>query len=132
MSHTVKIQAKFRVEHMNSFKRAMEHFGWKIAENSKIRTYASDPARDTIYPAIAVNPQQGFDLGIQFNEETGEIEVLGDFYGGSVAKTLGTNIDKLKQEYACCVAEDHFALMGWSATREVTADDKIVVNGEEG
>jgi hypothetical protein len=130
MSHTVKIQAQFKTEQFSSFKRACEHFGWKIVENSKIRTYRNDPSRNTVYPMIALNPNHGYDLGIQFNEKTGELEVLGDFFDGSVAQTLGRDLDKLKQEYAACVAEDYFTIMGWSATREITEDGKIVVNGE--
>ena len=130
MSHTVKIAAQFKTENLESFKRAIEHFGWKLVENTRIRTYSSDSARNTVYPMIAQNPNHGYDLGIQFNEATGELEVYGDFFDGSVARTLGRGIDKLKQEYTCCVAEDYFAFHGYTATREVMEDGKIAVVGE--
>ena len=131
MSHTVKIQAKFRTECLSSFKRAMAVFGWSTKENSKIRTYPGDPDRTTEYPLIAVNPNAGYDLGVQFNEKTGELEVLGDFYDGSISKTLGTNLDKLKQEYSCCVIEDKFAYEGVSTTRQLEQDGSISIFGEK-
>ncbi len=132
MSHTVKIQAKFKIEHMSAFKRALEHFGWKTVENSKARTYPGDQAGHTTYPMVAVNPNSGYDIGVQFNEKTGELEAMADFYDGSIARTLGTNIDALKQEYSCCVAEDHFAYMGWSASREVNQETgEITIVGEQ-
>ena len=132
MSHTVKIKAQFKTQNLESFKRAIEHFGWKLVENSKIRTYRGDPGRETIYPMIGLNPENGFDVGIQFNQETGELEVLGDFYDGSISKTLGKDLDKLKQEYACCVAEDQLAYMGYSAMRQAEQDGTISIYAEEG
>jgi hypothetical protein len=130
MSHTVKISAQFRSEQFQAFKRAIEKFGWKLIENSKIRTYRNDPARDTIYPMIAQNPNSGFDLGLRFNEATGELEVLGDFYDGSVAQTLGRDLDKLKQEYSCQVIEDHFTMQGYVVNREVNAEGLVTVTVE--
>jgi hypothetical protein len=130
MSHTVKITAQFKTEHLSSFRRALEKFGWKLVEDSKIRTYYNDPSRDKVYKMIAQNPNHGYDLGIQFNAETGELEVMGDFYDGSISKTLGTNLEQLKQEYGCCVLEDEFAFNGYVSTREIEQDGTISVYGE--
>lgn len=116
MSHTVKINTSFKTEHMQSFKRAVESFGWSLKDNSKINTYPSDPGRNKVYPMIMQNPG-GYDIGLLFNEQTGEIELYGDFFDGSIQKTLGSNIDKLKQEYSCAVIEDKLAYDGYTTTR---------------
>ena len=131
MSHTVKIAAMFKTQNFQSFKRAIEKFGWKLVENTTMNTYSSDPNRNTIYPIVAKNPNHGYDIGIKLNEQTEEIEVYGDFFGGSVASTLGNGLDNLKQEYTCCVAEDYFTFHGYAATREVMEDGKIAVVGEK-
>ena len=126
MSHTVKIQTHFKTENLNSFRRALEHFGWKIVENAKIRTYSSDPARNTVYGMIAQNPGSGYDMGLKMNEETGELEVFCDYFDGSITKALGQNMQDLKQEYSCCVIEDKLAYDGYTAARHV--DEKGVVD----
>jgi hypothetical protein len=122
MSHTVKINTQFKTEHMNAFKRALESFGWSLKENAKIRTYQSDEARNTTYPTIMVNPQTGYDIGLKTNEQTGEIELFGDFYDGSIARTLGSNVEKLKQEYSACVIEDKLAYEGYSVERQLNQE----------
>ena len=131
MSHTVKIPAKFRIDQLESFKRALSAFGWTTKEKSTIRTYPSDNARHTVYDLIAVNPQSGYDLGLVFNQKSGELEVMGDFYDGSIGKTLGNGLEKLKQEYSLAVIEDKFAFEGFVATREVESDGSISIYGEK-
>lgn len=131
MSHTVKIKAQFKTEHLQSFMRALEHFGWKTQENSKIRTFGSDPARNKVYDLIAVNPNNGYDLGLVFNRQSGELEVMGDFFDGSIAKTLGNNLDNLKQEYSCCVIEDKLAFEGYVASRQINNDGTVDIIAEQ-
>ena len=126
MSHTVKIDTKFT--QFDDLKTAFEHFGWTIKEKSKARTYPSDPAQNTVYDFVAVNPNNGYDLGITLNGE--EIGIFGDFYGGSVASTLGNGLDKLKQEYAYRVIESHFAYNGASVTRAENEDGTQTVDVE--
>ena len=130
MSHTVKIKSQFKAEHMESFKRALAQFGWQTKENSTIRTYSSDQDRNVVYPMIAVNPNAGYDLGLKINELTGELEVMGDFYDGSIAKTLGSELNDLKKEYSCCVIEDKLAFEGYVATRTVNQDNTIDIMAE--
>jgi hypothetical protein len=131
MSHTVKIQAKFKTEQLEAFKRALSVFGWTTKEKSQIRTYPGDSARSTVYDLIAVNPNSGYDLGLVFNDKTGELEVMGDFYDGSISKTLGSGIDNLKQEYSLAVIEDKFAFDGYVTSREVEQDGAISIYGEK-
>ena len=89
MSHTIKIQTKFKSENFSAFKRALEHFDWSVKENSRARYYSGDSAGSIVYPYVAVNPKSnGYDLGLKI--EDGELAVYGDFYGGSVAANTWT------------------------------------------
>jgi hypothetical protein len=115
---------------MTSFQRALTHFGWKIENDSKINTYPSDPARNEVYPMVAKNPNNGYDIGMKLNETTGEIELYGDFYDGSISKTLGSNCEALKQEYGCCVIEDKLAYEGYVATRHVQENGIVDIYAE--
>jgi len=127
MSHTVKIATKFT--QLDCLKKAFEHFGWEIKEKSKIRTYQYDEKADTVYDFIAVNPgKEGsltFDLGIKPNEN-GELQIYGDMWGGSVGKTLGTDLEKLKQEYAYNVIEQVYSQNMTGITREIVNDNIMV------
>ena len=131
MSHTVKIQTKFT--QLEPLKKAFEQFGWKIKEKSTARTYAYDPQKNKVYDLVAVNPgKEGsmtFDLGLTVKED-GEIDVLGDLWGGSIAQTLGNNLEKLKGEYAYRVIEQKYAYEGASVFRTVNQDGTQTVDVE--
>ena len=129
MSHTVKIQTKFKNENFTAFKRALEHHGWTMKENSKARTYPGDPAQNTSYPFVAVNPESnGYDVGLRI--ENGDIEVYCDFYGGSIAKTLGADLNELRKEYAYRVIEERLVNEGYSVARTVNVDGTVDVIAE--
>jgi hypothetical protein len=127
MSHTVKIATQFKVEHLNAFKRSLEKFGWTIKEKSKARTYHNDPDRDKVYDYVAVNPGTGnvHDVGINVNNVTNELEIMCDFYGGSIEKTLGKELNNLKKEYSCTVIEDKLAYEGYTVQRQLNLDGSI-------
>lgn len=131
MSHTVKIQTKFT--QLDALKKAFEHFGWAIVENKTARTYAGDPKKNEVYPMVAVNPSTNqdrlFDLGIRV-AETGEVEVFGDLWGGSIASSLGNNLDKLRGEYAYRVIEQKFTYEGASVFRTENQDGSMDVTVE--
>ena len=132
MSHSVKIQTKFKNENFAAFRRALEHFGWKINENAKGRTYNGDPAQNTVYPFVAVNPKTGsnqYDLGVKI--EGDEIAIYGDFYGGSIQAELGANLEKLKDEYAFRVIEEKMVNEGYSVERTVNQDGTVDVYAEK-
>lgn len=127
MSHTVKIQTKFT--QLNPLKKAFEHFGWDLVEKAKARVYPNDPKQNDIYDFVAKNPQTGsssYDVGIQVGPN-GEVEVHCDFYGGSIAQTLGTNLDKLRGEYAYRVIEEKYAYEGASVFRTENQDGSMDV-----
>lgn len=130
MSHTVKIQTKFKNENFNAFKRAIEHFGWKLEENGKARTYYSDPAKNTIYPMVAKNPGKGeaYDMGIKI--EGDQIALYGDFFGGSIAQSLGQDLNELRKEYAFRVIEERLVNEGYTVERTVNQDGTLDVVAE--
>ena len=129
MSHTVKITTKFKNENFNAFKHALEHFGWTLKENAKARTYPGDMAGNTVYPMVAVNPNTGYDLGIKIDEN--EIATFGDFYGGSIAQTLGQDLNELRKEYAFRVCEEKLVNEGYCVERTVNQDGTLEVTADK-
>lgn len=125
MSHTVKIKTQFK--QASALKEAFRAMGWEIREKSKIRTYPGDSKANVVYDFIAVNPDKdrsySYDVGV--NEANGELEVHCDFFGGSIAKSLGTDMVKLKDEYACQVIEQKYAYEGAAVFRTTTSDGTI-------
>jgi hypothetical protein len=131
MSHSAKIQTK--ITQLEPLKRALEHFGWRVIENAKARTYEYDPKKNQVYDFVAVNPEQAtnmtFDLGIM-REENGELSVSCDMWGGSIARSLGQNLETLKGEYAYRVIEQKYAIEGASVFRTIKEDGTQEVDVE--
>jgi hypothetical protein len=115
MSHTVRIETKFN--QFDSLKAAFAKLGWTIKENSTARTYASDPARSTKYQYVAVNPKNGYDLGLKVKQD-GEVEVYGDFFDGSIQQQLGQQLCELKKQYGIQVIEDKYLYEGYTVNYE--------------
>ena len=107
MSHTVKIEGKFKTSEVGVLAKAFGKFNWGFVENATSRQY-SGPTRHT-YRYVAINPEkrgQDYDIGINVNGEF--LEMFSDPYGGSINRQLGDNMERLKQEFAACVIEDEF------------------------
>lgn len=127
MSHTVAIKTQFN--NWEAFKTALAKLNWTIKEKSKINTYPSDPGRNTIYDNIAVNAQRGgYDMGIVVNEK-GEISLHYDPYGGSIYRTLGQDLAKLKQQYVVAVTEQYYEDV---QVLEMLADGTIILEADDG
>lgn len=97
MSHSVNIQTQFK-----NIKTLLAQFkaqGWQIQENSKRRTYATDPRREEQSRYVAKNPQQGYDVGIDI-APSGDAYFVCDFFDRSIEAQLGSNLQKIKQGYA--------------------------------
>lgn len=127
MSHTVKIKTQFK--QADSLKAAFQAMGWTIKEKSCIRTYPGDEKAGTVYDFVAINPDRSntsYDIGV--NEGGEELAVHCDFFGGSIAKSLGIDLVKLKDEYACQVIEQKYAYTGASVFRTTTTDGTIELN----
>jgi hypothetical protein len=105
MSHTVNVATQFK--NFEAFQDALKSLVWTIKHNAQIRTYHSDPERTKIYETVGVNPVNGYDIGISLNKE-GEISVHCDFYDGSIAKSLGQQLCKLKTQYVVEVTKQHY------------------------
>lgn len=126
MSHTVKVKTEFKK--FDTLVKAFNKLNWTIKENSKARTYPSDPAKNTIYKYVAVNPQvNGYDVGINVDGEN--IDLMCDFFGGSVAATLGTQFATLKKEYVLEVTRENFEEV---TILEMLADGSLILEADDG
>lgn len=120
MSHAVKIKTIYK--EWDRLKEAFQSLGWKIDTNTKINTYPYDPARDRIFQYVARNPvQNGYDVGIDV--KNGELEVVCDFFGGTVASQLGANLNKLTQEYTYKLTEYVYLYNGAKAVNRLQNND---------
>jgi hypothetical protein len=129
MSHTAKITTKFA--RLEPLKSALAVFGWTLVEKAKSRTYSSDEARNKVYDYVAINPATGhnaFDIGIMVKDK--ELELNGDFFGGSLAQTLGTNLDRLREEYAYRTIEQEYTNLGASVMRNRLENGDQIVEAE--
>lgn len=108
MSHTVKIDVQFKVSEVPQLEKAFKTLGWGFVQNSQIMTYAGLSPKN--YDYAAINPEKenrGFDIGLTKNGEN--LEIFTDMWGGSVERTLGANLSKLKQQFALEVIADEFS-----------------------
>ena len=122
MSHTVKILTQFTSA--ERLKEAFKALGWTIGEKTKIRTYPHDPVGQRVFDWAGVNPRvDGYGVGIEMAE--GRCETFCDFYGGSVAASLGTDLCRLRTEYTAKVAEHEFAMMGAECTRTTESNGDV-------
>jgi len=127
MSHSVSIKTQF-VNKKGLFS-AFDELGWKLKENSKIRTYSSDQVRNRVFDMIAVNPKQsGYDVGIVFNGD--EAELVCDFYSpGQIAATLGADFCELKKKYIIEVTKQYYDDV---EIIEMLADGTLIIEAEDG
>ena len=125
MSHAVEITTTFF--NWEALKRALGKLNWQIKENSKIRTYPSDPKGREVYPYVAVNPLPGgYDMGVRVDPVTGQITFIWDSFGGSITKSLGADFVKLKIEYTKELVEEHYD----SVETEEETSDYIIISAE--
>jgi hypothetical protein len=126
MSHTADIETQFKISEFNILKKAFEKLGWKIVENQGVRSYYGQEKRTFQY--VAVNPsldENAYDVGISAGKDNFSLHT--DYYGGSVAKTLGAEMGLLKQEYAFAIAEDEYAWTG-QVDRTMDSNGDILVD----
>lgn len=98
MSHSVNIKTQFK-----SIKTLLSQFekaGWVIQNDTKCRTYPSDPRKEEIHKYVATNPKSsGYDVGIDIDAE-GNAYFVCDFFDSSIQQQLGENLKNIKQGYA--------------------------------
>ncbi len=127
MSHTVAIKTEFK--NWNVLQKTLNRLGWTIKENTKCRTYPSDPDRNKIHPIAAINPMSsGYDMGVKLNED-GSIEFLWDSYGGSIEKSLGKGFSTLKKEYIVDLTREYYEEV---ELMELLADGSIILEADDG
>lgn len=128
MSHTVKIKTEFK--NWDTLVKTFNQLKWTIQTKAKLlRTYPSDPAKGKLYDYIAVNPDtHGYDVGIEVDAE-GNISLHCDFFGGSIARTLGNQMCTLKKEYVINVTKENFEEV---EILEMLADGSIILEADDG
>lgn len=98
MSHSVNIQTQFK--NINNLLSQFVTLGWQIENNTKCRTYPSDPRREEVHKHVAVNPKAtGYDVGINVDSDGNAVFVC-DFFDRGIEEQLGKNLQKIKQGYA--------------------------------
>lgn len=123
MSHTVQIHTQFK--DLDALRKTLAEFGWNLVERGRIRTYSSSDSSH-IYDYVAVNPQQGYDIGVELGENS-EIRLLADLYDGSITNQLGVGLAKLKQKYSKNVLEAELLYRGYQVDFEQLANGTIEV-----
>jgi hypothetical protein len=127
MSHSVPIKTEFKSK--PAMRKAFEALGWSLKENAKIRSYSSDPARLKTYELVAVNPRNGYDVGITIGEN-GEIDLICDWYSpGRIAETLGANFTELKKKYCIEVTNEHYEQV---TIEQMFADGSFIILADDG
>lgn len=124
MSHTSKIEIQIKAEHISTLLRAFKTLGWENTENATMRTYKGRSSER--YQYVAINPdkvQQAYDVGMTINGGTNDIEFFTDYYGGSVAHTLGEDMCNLRQEFVAQTALE-------SLPNVISSSRKVLANGE--
>lgn len=125
MSHAVEITTSF--SNWEALNKALAKLGWGMKENSKIRTYPSDPKGRETYEYVAVNPSStGYDMGVKVDLQNGKIAFIWDSYGGSIERSLGKDFVKLKVEYAAALVEEHYD----EVSVEEETSDYIILEAE--
>lgn len=125
MSHQVDITTQFT--DFSLLVKALNKLGWTVIENAKANTYPSDPKRETVHPFVAKNPNPGYDVGINFNQDG--IVFSYDPYGGSIFRGLGKNFSELKKQYTLEIALEDY---GNYEIVEQFEDNSMIIEIDDG
>lgn len=116
MSHQSKIACSVRQDRVGiaALREAVKEFsGCSLKENTEGRTYGSPVKADYV---ISTGKTASYDV-LCYKQKDGSLRMTTDWYNGSVAKVLGTNLNKLMQSYkkhkslaearvqGCCVSQ---------------------------
>ena len=127
MSHTVKIAVTFKTAEIPILRKALAAKGWQLVENATSRQYTGTVGP---YRYVAVNPSKdrlAYDIGINVQGEN--LELMSDFYGGSIEQSLGKQLQGLKQEYAAAVIEDEY--QNATVSRSTDAHGNLILDVEQ-
>lgn len=97
MSHSVNIKTQFK--NTENLLSQFVKLGWVIERNTKCVTYPSDPRRNEVHQYVAKNPNKGYDVGINIDENADAYFVC-DFFDPSIERALGKNLSTIKQGYS--------------------------------
>jgi hypothetical protein len=129
MSHSVNIKTQFK--NISNLLKQFEKAGWVITYDAKCNTYPSDPRKDELHRYVAVNPAKGgYDVGIDIDGENNAYFVC-DFFGGSIERSLGQNMKKIKQGYALDELKKFMSEEDLDYTVTELATGELVVTAEK-
>jgi hypothetical protein len=125
LSHTVVIDLV--VSDKGALVAACAVLGAEYREGQK--TFRRYHGTDRCDAAICVpNNDKAYEIGVRDNNN-GSMDLCADFFMGGYGLTqiVGDDASKLKQEYAAQVATNQYEMDGYSISRSVTEDGRIVL-----
>ena len=88
------------MKNLPSLIRAFESLGWNVRTKSKCRTWSGNRDRTKVYDYVAVNPADGYDLGIVQGPKGLTLEGDTSMMREDVWDCLGKDFSKLKRQYS--------------------------------
>jgi hypothetical protein len=128
MSHIAKY-GKAKFTNPGVLIKAFEKLGWNVQQKAHIRTY-SHSEQQIVFPYVAVNPKNGYDIGLTENPVTHEWELNGDFsMDATIRQQLSgplNQFEKLQLQYNFFTLADYANDLGGSIDSETLADGTIM------
>ena len=124
MSHQVTIQTK--ISDQRALALACEELGLTLAENAQQRTYSGSVQQ----PLVIKCPKANYDIAAT-KAADGTFQLSTDWWGGSVAQSVGANYSKLSQIYGVHKATLEAKKKGYFVTRTTNpqGQPRLVITG---
>ncbi|SFR12461.1 DUF1257 domain-containing protein [Desulfoscipio geothermicus] len=119
MSHWSRV--KTNINNMEILECAAKKLGCSISRNSTARGYKNMALKGEMVIAVPGSP---YDVAVNRNED-GTLSLTTDWYLGYVAKVLGPDFGRLKQQYALEMARKRAAILGAAVTEETMSDGTV-------
>jgi hypothetical protein len=122
MSHLTKIEIS--ISNIPALKKAIKKLGGEFKQDQKEFTFWMGQKGTCVHAASFPNCK--FELGIVKGENKREYGLEWDsFSTGGLSKVLGSQAEKLKQQYALFAAKDAAIAQGYTTTEKVLQDGTI-------
>jgi hypothetical protein len=106
---------------MDILERAAKKLGCSVSRNSTARGYREKTMKGEMVITVPGSP---YDVAVNRGQD-GMLTLTTDWYRGHVAKVLGYDFGKLKQQYALEIAKKRVAILGAAFTEETMPDGTI-------
>lgn len=122
MSHLTKIEIS--INNIPALKKAIKKLGGQFKEGQKEFTFWAGQKGKCVHAASF--PNCSFELGIVKEEGKREYGLEWDsFSTGGLSRVLGSNAEKLRQQYSFFAAKDAAIAQGYTTTEKVLEDGTI-------